>query len=395
MQAIIIERLFASLSILNTDLGKKKILFFSAGLSPYDDFFLQKMSDYFEVEYATFNSTPTVRTDISKNTWVMGSRFAPNRRTKIGHALIYLLGSLEAKTVIRRTRPAIIIGNYASSYGNLCAKLKFHPNVLFVYGSDVLVEPYRSRFKARAVKNAISKADLIFLDSAIQEHASIALGADPEKIVRFPWIDAKMLIDHRSKSTLAHKQFNENQNRVILCTRSHEPVYQVDMVILAFSSVRKRFPDVRLRLAGAGSLTPKLKTLVKNLGLSNCVEFMGRLPRDRVIELYDFADVYVSASTSDGTSASLIEAMCRGTPVIVSKIPGNEEWIQHGKNGFLFDPHNRELLVEQMENALNLDKKKKDKIVSEARNIALAKASWQNNQFKLYNRILELTKNNN
>ena len=43
----------------------------------------------------------------------------------------------------------------------------------------------------------------------------------------------------------------------------------------------------------------------------------------------------MSASLSDGSSVSLMEAMASGLPVLVSDIPGNREWVTE-ENGWLF-----------------------------------------------------------
>lgn len=45
---------------------------------------------------------------------------------------------------------------------------------------------------------------------------------------------------------------------------------------------------------------------------------------------------YISATKSDGSSLSLLEAMGNGAIPIVSNIPSNREWIVDGINGKLF-----------------------------------------------------------
>jgi glycosyltransferase involved in cell wall biosynthesis len=49
-------------------------------------------------------------------------------------------------------------------------------------------------------------------------------------------------------------------------------------------------------------------------------------------------DVYVSASLSDTTSVSLLEAMACGLFPIVTDIPANHEWITDGENGRVVPP---------------------------------------------------------
>jgi glycosyltransferase involved in cell wall biosynthesis len=45
----------------------------------------------------------------------------------------------------------------------------------------------------------------------------------------------------------------------------------------------------------------------------------------------------MTASSSDGTSASLLEALAAGLVPVVSRIRANESWIRDGENGFLFE----------------------------------------------------------
>ena len=49
------------------------------------------------------------------------------------------------------------------------------------------------------------------------------------------------------------------------------------------------------------------------------------------------ADIYVSTSLSDGSSAALLEAMACGKAVIVSRIPANMEWVKDNWNGMIFE----------------------------------------------------------
>ena len=66
------------------------------------------------------------------------------------------------------------------------------------------------------------------------------------------------------------------------------------------------------------------------------VFFGGHVPQIDLPGYYQAADLYISASHSDGSSVSLMEALASGLPVLVSDIPGNVEWVEPGRQGWLF-----------------------------------------------------------
>jgi glycosyltransferase involved in cell wall biosynthesis len=123
---------------------------------------------------------------------------------------------------------------------------------------------------------------------------------------------------------------------MVVSTRHHERVYSLVTLIRAVPSIVKSNPRVRFLLVGEGSETPSLKRMVSRLGIAESVSFVGRAERSKVLRYLQIADIYVSTSLSDGSSASLMEAMTCKVPAIVSDIPGNREWIHPERNGFLF-----------------------------------------------------------
>jgi glycosyltransferase involved in cell wall biosynthesis len=58
---------------------------------------------------------------------------------------------------------------------------------------------------------------------------------------------------------------------------------------------------------------------------------------DNIYEYYKAMDIFLLPSRSEGFSLALLEAAASGLPLIASKIPGNDEFIEHGKNGLLFN----------------------------------------------------------
>ncbi|MDH3269264.1 MAG: glycosyltransferase [Ignavibacteria bacterium] len=58
---------------------------------------------------------------------------------------------------------------------------------------------------------------------------------------------------------------------------------------------------------------------------------------DNIYEYYKAMNIFLLPSRSEGFSLALLEAAASGLPIIASNIPGNDEFIEHGKNGLLFD----------------------------------------------------------
>lgn len=94
---------------------------------------------------------------------------------------------------------------------------------------------------------------------------------------------------------------------------------------------------VRLILAGFGSHYQYLKSYaygIKNLPF-NKVVFIERPSKEKLLELYREADLFVFASKTDTQGLVLAEAMSQGTPVIALNGPGQQDIIVNGFNGFL------------------------------------------------------------
>ena len=80
--------------------------------------------------------------------------------------------------------------------------------------------------------------------------------------------------------------------------------------------------------------------------------FVGRLEPPALADWLDRAEVYLSASRSDSTSVSLLEAMAAGALPVVSDIEGNREWVAEGDGARLFAPGDPDALARALERAL-------------------------------------------
>ncbi len=122
---------------------------------------------------------------------------------------------------------------------------------------------------------------------------------------------------------------NQNKKRYVLYLGRLTPQKGVDHLIRAFSIVTKHVQDLILLIAGDG---PDLNYLIKltiDLGLSDKVFFLGRVPDNELKELYANASVFVMPSVSEPFGITALEAAASNTPTIISKQSGVSEVIDH------------------------------------------------------------------
>lgn len=100
-------------------------------------------------------------------------------------------------------------------------------------------------------------------------------------------------------------------------------------VALAVQSV----PDLQLKIVGDGPERAKLEELARQLGIAGRVEFLGE--RTDVPELLSTAGFFVTSSTTEGISLTLLEAMAVGLPVVATAAGGNSEIVVDGVTGLI------------------------------------------------------------
>ena len=121
---------------------------------------------------------------------------------------------------------------------------------------------------------------------------------------------------------------------VFLCNRNFEKHYGVDRVLRAFAIVQKRIPEAELIVAGDGPERFALEQLASELCLKN-TQFTGRVGHDRVVELYDSADVFLNGSEIDNQPLSILEAFACGLPVVTTDAGGIPDMVTHERTALV------------------------------------------------------------
>ncbi|HXW68854.1 MAG TPA: glycosyltransferase family 4 protein [Dissulfurispiraceae bacterium] len=126
-----------------------------------------------------------------------------------------------------------------------------------------------------------------------------------------------------------------------------------DILIKALPIVKERIQAFKCQLIGEGPSRPFLEQMVKDLGLTEAVSFMG--VRNDVAALLSQADLFVLPSRYEGFGIVILEAMASGLPVIISNIDGPAEIVTDGKDGLHFRSGDERDLADKI-TALLVDK---------------------------------------
>jgi len=116
----------------------------------------------------------------------------------------------------------------------------------------------------------------------------------------------------------------------------------VDILIKAFAEIVNEVPQVDLFIAGIGPEEEKLKVLVRDLGLSGRISFLGDISLSESVGFLKSAFCTVVPSRSEGGSLVNVEALSVGCPVIASNAGGIPEYV--GPGGLIFDNGDKEQL---------------------------------------------------
>jgi len=365
-----------------------KLAYANDGTSVYDLLFLKRLTKENTVYFLTFNNDPrfvSSETIVKKMPWSVS---AESKREGVYMYALCLLRALLLKMHLNRIRPHLVLGCVATKYGFYSALSGFKPFILIVWGSDILIAPKRFLLFRFMAKFTLKKADAVIVDSEVQKNAAIQLGCNPRKILKFPWFD----LDEVRVKTCRNKIREElgwRKNPIIICLRRHDLIWGVQYFIEAIPQVVSVLPESRFLILGKGQLSDRFKHRVKELKMQKYVKFLGQVSREDVIAYLNAADVYVSTSLSDGTSASLLEAMALGVAPIVTNISGNTEWIRNGWSGYLVPVKDSQRLAEGIV-LLIKNKELRQKISQNAQKTAKTNVDWLKNSKALGDLISKL-----
>lgn len=174
-------------------------------------------------------------------------------------------------------------------------------------------------------------ADGVVVLSQVQADDLFSRGVPAEKIVVVPnGIDASLL-DRSATPADARAALGLARGGVWAGTVSSLVDYEgLDTFLRALAEVRTRGVDLRGAIVGDGVSRPGLIALAADLGVSDVVEFPGRVSAADAVRWHEALDVFVVPRRDTPvcrvvTPLKPVEAMALGRPVVASDLPALRE----------------------------------------------------------------------
>lgn len=187
-------------------------------------------------------------------------------------------------------------------------------------------------------------ARVIAVSEATRQDVITTYRVDPERVVAVPngvGDDMRPLADDE---VAAFRELHGLPDHVVLFLGTLQPRKNIELLVRAYASVAMGI-DWPLIIAGAkGWQYEQIFSLVRELGLTNQVRFVGHVRGEELALWYNAATVFVYPSRYEGFGLPLLEAMACGSAVVTANASSLPEVV--GGAGLLVDPDDAPGLAE-------------------------------------------------
>ena len=313
---------------------KNKKIFFVADArsihtAKWVDYFVMKGYDIYLATFADKNRTAC------KKVFFLGD----HKTDTSGGNYHYLLGIPKLAKLFKRIRPDIINAHYSYSMGLISVLAKQKAKVesrlsVVCHGSDLLAPPSPYLFDM-INRYVLHRCEQVFVVSDQLKDKVSTFNINMEKVFVGQYgIDIQ---NHCKEKDID-----------IISNRAYEPNSRIDLLLDTLNTL----DGAKLKII---FILPNIQeNQYQHLKQSYPdIIFYRHLPHPEMLELVSRSKVYLSATLSDGTSLSLLEAMQLGCIPVLSNIVSNRSWVLDSVNGYLFD--NQETLRERLLRAVQSD----------------------------------------
>lgn len=209
-------------------------------------------------------------------------------------------------------------------------------------GSTAFEPSWRRKITLPLVKFIIKNVHAYIAYGTRAKEYLIKLGANPSKIfISFNTTDISKFISKPKPKILRNLKVKLGlKKNVLMYYGQFIERKGADLLLEAFSKVKKDLDDYTLLLVGDGDYRVFLESKIRDLNLKDVV-IIPNVGDDNINMYYKIASVFVLPSREEVWGLVINQSMAAGLPVIVSDAAGSSvDLVKNGKNGFVFKSQN-------------------------------------------------------
>jgi glycosyltransferase involved in cell wall biosynthesis len=274
---------------------------------------------------------------------VAQSRVGPLQKAKRLHTMARYLLAQRRRTIEegRSLAADVVHAHWAIPTGPAAvsaARSLEAPCVITMHGGDVYVNPeqgydFPTRWYVRPILRWTLRraAALTAITDDCRLHA-LRAGAPPERVeVVLNGADLRRFSPEPDGSVPAMRE--KFGRRMVFACRQLFPRKGIRFLIRAVATLKPRYPDMTLVLAGDGFERNELEGLARELGIAEATTFLGWVTNSDLPAYYRAAAVSVIPSLEEGFGIPAAEAMGCEVPVVASDAGGLPEVVEDGVTG--------------------------------------------------------------
>lgn len=154
----------------------------------------------------------------------------------------------------------------------------------------------------------------------------------------------------------------------------------ISYVLEALSILKRNGVRFSFTIIGEGPGNESVAFEIHQLGLTDEVKIVGKIPHDKTLDYYSKSNMYVQYSNSEGFCNAVLEAQAMGLLCVVSDGGALPENVLHMKTGWVVPKRNPELLAKAIIEVHNLDPEKKTEFVKNAQQRVLSEFNLKNSK---------------
>ena len=299
-------------------------------------------------------------------------------KSRLSYLLIFLFSFFPLLNLIKKQKPDFLIVHLISSLPlTIFYLFKFRTKLILHLAGHPKLNFFRKImwkiFSKKIYKVICPSEELkqIFLDNNIFNEVQIKVIEDPHFNIN--------KVNRLKKQELNDIFFNESKILITIGRMTRQKNYS--FLIKNFKKLTNKYKDIKLVIIGNGEEKDNLKSLIKELEISEKVKLI-----DFDLNIYKYlkkSNYFISTSIWEGSSLAMTDAAYMGIPILCSDCPsGRKEFIGNNERGFLYKQNNDEDFLKSFTDMYFLSPSEITKLI--------IKAKKQTKKFTLFRSFLKL-----